>query len=103
MSLAFDSFPIAPSWQWNDLGSNYACGAWGININENEYDIWYNTRHELGDTAELLTITPDIPSLTLSNEVIIDEENTGDNSYIFEDPMTLKTNCRHAAQGQAKL
>ncbi|MFN8320675.1 MAG: D-alanyl-D-alanine carboxypeptidase/D-alanyl-D-alanine-endopeptidase [Saprospiraceae bacterium] len=82
----FDSFPIAPSWQWNDLGSNYACGAWGININENEYDIWYNTRHELGDTAELLTITPDIPSLTLSNEVIIDEENTGDNSYIFGGP-----------------
>ena len=25
----FDSYPIAPSWQWNDLGNYYATGAWG--------------------------------------------------------------------------
>ena len=31
----FDSYPVAPSWQWNDLGNYYASGAWGTNINEN--------------------------------------------------------------------
>lgn len=82
----FDSFPIAPSWQWNDLGSNFACGAWGINVNENEYDLWFNTQFSIGDTAALLTISPDIPNLLLSNEVVIDEENTGDNTYIFGGP-----------------
>jgi D-alanyl-D-alanine carboxypeptidase/D-alanyl-D-alanine-endopeptidase (penicillin-binding protein 4) len=33
----FDSYPIAPTWQWNDLGNYYASGAWGINVNENQY------------------------------------------------------------------
>ncbi|NNE27675.1 MAG: D-alanyl-D-alanine carboxypeptidase/D-alanyl-D-alanine-endopeptidase, partial [Saprospiraceae bacterium] len=33
----FDSYPVAPSWQWNDLGNYYASGAWGINVNENLY------------------------------------------------------------------
>ena len=57
-----------------------------------------------GDTAELLTITPDIPSLTLSNEVIIDEENTGDNSYIFGGPYDFeKRIVGTLPKGQAKL
>lgn len=86
----FDSFPISPSWQWNDLGSGYASGAWGININENEYEIWYNSQAEPGNAAEILTVTPDIPNLILQNEVTIDAENSGDNAYIFGGPYTYE-------------
>jgi len=38
----YDSFPVSPSWQWNDLGNYYASGAWGINVNENLYHLGDN-------------------------------------------------------------
>ena len=82
----FDSYPVAPSWQWNDLGNYYAGGAWGININENEYKIVYNTSAKVGSAANLLYTDPIIPNLVLQNEVSIDSAHTGDNAYVFGGP-----------------
>ncbi|MBK8701280.1 MAG: D-alanyl-D-alanine carboxypeptidase/D-alanyl-D-alanine-endopeptidase [Saprospiraceae bacterium] len=85
----FDAYPIAPSWQWNDLGSSYASGAWGLNVNENEYEIWYDVNKPGGEMADILTVVPDIPYLNLENEVFIADENSGDNAYIFGGPYTF--------------
>ncbi len=82
----FDSYPISPSWQWNDLGSGYGAGAWGINVNENEYDIWYNTNKQPGEMADIMSIVPTIKDLDISNEVFIDSEDADDKSYIYGDP-----------------
>ncbi len=82
----FDSYPIAPSWQWNDLGNYYAGGAWGLNINENEYDIYFDSNYKVGSLSRLLFIDPKIPYLTLENEVLVDSANTGDNAYVFGGP-----------------
>ena len=82
----FLSFPIAPSWQWNDLGNYYAGGAWGFNINENEYNIFYNTNKKIGEKAIYSYHTPVIPGLELQHEITVDSANSGDNSYIFGGP-----------------
>ena len=84
----FDAFPVAPSWQWNDLGNYYACGAWGINIGENVYKVYFNSNQKIGDRARLLYIEPFIPGLKLSNEVTVDGADTPDNAYIFGGPYT---------------
>ena len=82
----FSSFPIAPTWQWNDLGNYYAGGAWGFNINENEYAIYYNTKGPVGSWAKFVYTDPIIQGLEFQHEVKIDSAGTGDNSYIFGGP-----------------
>lgn len=82
----FNSFPISPSWQWNDLGNYYAAGAWGLNINENEYSIYYHRSGPIGSLSKIAYFYPYIPDLQLSNEVTIDSAGTGDNAYIFGGP-----------------
>ncbi len=82
----FSSFPISPSWQWNDLGNYYATGAWGVNINENQYSIIFNKRGVVGKRPKLVYHYPYIPELEFSNEVVVDSSHTGDQAYIFGGP-----------------
>lgn len=82
----FNSFPVSPSWQWNDLGNYYAAGAWGLNINENLYNIWYNRSGPVGSLSRIAYFEPRVPNLVLENEVTIDSANTSDNAYIFGGP-----------------
>ncbi len=82
----FDSFPISPSWQWNDIGNYYASGAWGININENIYRIGFSNRKKIGARPDLSSVSPKIPGLKLSNELMLDSAGTGDQAYVFGGP-----------------
>ena len=82
----FDSYPVAPSWQWNDLGNYYASGAWGLNVNENLYYIHFDKRNNIGSQPSIYKVYPFVPNLSLSNEIIIDSSHTGDNAYIFGGP-----------------
>jgi serine-type D-Ala-D-Ala carboxypeptidase/endopeptidase (penicillin-binding protein 4) len=82
----FNSFPISPSWQWNDLGNYYAAGAWGLNINENQYAIYFHRNGAVGSMSKIAYFEPNIPDLEMTNEVTIDEADAGDNSYIFGGP-----------------
>ena len=86
----FDSYPISPSWQWNDLGNYYASGAWGINANENEYYIYFKRNLRIGRSTILHSYEPFIPKLELQNEVTIDSSNTPDNAYVFGGPYDFK-------------
>ncbi len=82
----YDSYPIAPSWQWNDLGNYYASGAWGVNVNENQYFIHFSDRHTIGHRPRISSVFPKVPDLQLSNEITIDSAGTGDQAYIFGGP-----------------
>ncbi len=82
----FNSFPVSPSWQWNDLGNYYAAGAWGLNINENLYNVWFNRSGPVGSSSRIAYFEPKVPGLILENEVTIDSAHTGDNTYIFGGP-----------------
>lgn len=82
----FDRQVIGDSWQWNDLGSYYATGAWGLNVHENEYEIWYNCNKSMGELADFLSTFPKINKLNLAHEVVIDAEDTGDNAFIYGGP-----------------
>jgi len=82
----YDSYPISPSWQWNDLGNYYASGAWGLNINENQYFIHFSDRQVIGRQPRISSVFPEVPNLQLSNEITIDSAGTGDQAYIFGGP-----------------
>lgn len=82
----YNSFPIAPTWQWNDLGNYYASGAWGINVNENKYTIHFSDRGTVGRRPTLLSHYPTVNNIEFSNEVAVDSAHTGDQAYIFGGP-----------------
>lgn len=82
----FKSYPIGTTWQYDDLGSYYGAGTWGLNINENEYTLLFDTKRQLGSQTSILSTDPYIPNLKFINEVTVDSANTGDNSYIYGGP-----------------
>lgn len=82
----FNSYPINPTWQWNDLGNYYAAGAWGINILDNEYRIYFGQQMKEGRIPKLINHNPKIPGLKLQNEVRTGKKGSGDNAYIFGGP-----------------
>ena len=82
----YDSYPVAPSWQWNDLGNYYASGAWGFNVHENQYYIYFNNKAAIGARPKVKYTSPTIPLLILSNEIVIDSSHTGDQAYVFGGP-----------------
>jgi serine-type D-Ala-D-Ala carboxypeptidase/endopeptidase (penicillin-binding protein 4) len=84
----FDSSPICPTWEWGDLGRGYACGAWGLNVNENEFDIWLDGTQGNGGSTSIKKINPEIPNLDLINEVYVDDENNDERAFIFGGPYT---------------
>jgi len=86
----YDSFPVSPSWQWNDLGNYYASGAWGINVNENLYHLYFHKRSVIGAQPQIKFHSPHIPNIEFSNELKVDSAHTGDNAYIFGGPYTYE-------------
>lgn len=82
----FNSFPVCPTWQWNDLGNYYASGAWGLNIHDNQYFIYYNQAAQEGQVPKLMRYGPEIPGLELQNEVTTGKKGSGDEAYIFGGP-----------------
>ncbi|GAG80932.1 unnamed protein product, partial [marine sediment metagenome] len=74
------------SWLWEDLGNYYACGAWGLNIQENKFYINFKQSLKLGAQPKIESTKPSIPNLLLINEVQSAETNSGDNAYIFGSP-----------------
>ncbi len=82
----FDSFPISPSWQWNDVGNYYATGAWGININENQYNLYFGHRKKVGEQPIYKGMDPVIQGLSVSNELTLDSAGTEAKAYVFGGP-----------------
>jgi len=82
----FNSYPISPSWQWNDLGNYYAGGSWGVNINDNQYFVFFGQQAAEGMIPKLKRYGPKIPNLILQNEVETGKAGSGDQAYIFGGP-----------------
>jgi serine-type D-Ala-D-Ala carboxypeptidase/endopeptidase (penicillin-binding protein 4) len=82
--------PEQPLWTWSDLGNYYGGGAWGLNIADNEYEITFKQKNTLGETPEIVKIEPEVPGLTLVNEVRTASENSGDNAYIYGAPYQMQ-------------
>ncbi len=74
------------SWQWNDISNYYGAGAWSMNIHENLYSIYFNTKDKIGSTPKITKIFPTIPGLEIKNEISLSDPNSGDQAYVFGGP-----------------
>ena len=88
--LVYNNFasdpPVHPSWQWDDISNYYASGAWGLNIKDNSYNIYFKGDRKFGDPSAILKHEPLIFGLNIESQVIAKEANSGDNAYIYGGP-----------------
>lgn len=86
-SLFGDNAPM-PGWLWEDVGNYYASGAWGINIYENAYRLWFKAGPREGDSVSILGCRPQIQGLTFVNRLKAGKPGSGDQVVIFGSPYT---------------
>jgi len=84
----FEENPAAGSWLWEDIGNYYASGAYGLNIYENSYRLYFDAGTTVGSRAELTRMKPVMDELTFINNVTTAGAGTGDNVIIYGQPYT---------------
>lgn len=89
-NTCFGTQAIPDGWIWEDIGSYYGAGVWGLNWNENEYNIQLKCSVRVGDDVLIDTIELPPSTLTLTPELTVGKENSGDNAYIYLPPYTNK-------------
>jgi D-alanyl-D-alanine carboxypeptidase/D-alanyl-D-alanine-endopeptidase (penicillin-binding protein 4) len=82
----FSFNPIPGGWEWDDLGTYYGAGNWGLNWHENQYDMVLKPSRRIGDTVGIKSIDPDLPYATIINNLQTAAAGTGDNSYPYLPP-----------------
>ena len=84
----FEENPAAGSWLWEDIGNYYASGAYGINVFENSYRLYFNAGAVIGSPAELAKMSPVMNDITFINNVTTGAAGSGDNVIIYGQPYT---------------
>jgi D-alanyl-D-alanine carboxypeptidase/D-alanyl-D-alanine-endopeptidase (penicillin-binding protein 4) len=82
----FGTDGTAPGWPWADLGNYYGAGAYGLNVHENFYFLDLLQRSKVGDRPGIQRLRPDVPGLSLSNELRSGPRGSGDQAYIYGAP-----------------
>ncbi len=76
---------VPPTWAWEDMGNYFGAGACGLTIFDNMYTLTFRTGKTVGAKTEIIDISPNIPGLTIDNNVKSGRVYS-DRSYIFGAP-----------------
>lgn len=79
----FDSQLASGTWSWEDMGNYYGAGASGLNINQNEYKLFFKPAAVVGGQAKVIRTEPKIQDIAFINEMKTGKRNSGDNAYIY--------------------
>ncbi|MEG1585753.1 MAG: D-alanyl-D-alanine carboxypeptidase/D-alanyl-D-alanine-endopeptidase [Bacteroidales bacterium] len=77
---------IAPGWSWEDMGNYYAAGIYGLNYNDNLYELILDTAVK-GVRPRIKTIRPDIPGLQIVN-ALLPGATAYDSAYLYGAPFS---------------
>ncbi|MBN2893247.1 MAG: D-alanyl-D-alanine carboxypeptidase/D-alanyl-D-alanine-endopeptidase [Bacteroidales bacterium] len=78
---------VPPTWSWEDFGNYFGAGPCGLSIYDNFYTLHFNTSSSIGGKTTITSIEPQIPGLTIDNQVV-SAKIYDDQSYIFGTPYT---------------
>jgi D-alanyl-D-alanine carboxypeptidase/D-alanyl-D-alanine-endopeptidase (penicillin-binding protein 4) len=77
---------VSPKWLWEDMGTGYAPGIYGIGVFDNIYRVYLRSSAPNGATAVLYT-DPPMNNLQLTNEIKTSGDSTND-AYVFGIPFS---------------
>jgi D-alanyl-D-alanine carboxypeptidase/D-alanyl-D-alanine-endopeptidase (penicillin-binding protein 4) len=68
---------VSPKWLWEDMGTNYAPGIYGIGVFDNIYRVYLRSSASNSETTVLYT-EPQISNLLITNELTASDNSTDD-------------------------
>ncbi|MBB6501286.1 D-alanyl-D-alanine carboxypeptidase/D-alanyl-D-alanine-endopeptidase [Pedobacter cryoconitis] len=71
-------------WIWQDLGNYYGAGSSALSWRENQFDVKLHP----GNTVSVLRTVPDMPYLTIINELKPGAAGSGDHAYAYLPPFS---------------
>jgi serine-type D-Ala-D-Ala carboxypeptidase/endopeptidase (penicillin-binding protein 4) len=71
----FDNQYVSPTWEYGDIGRGYGAGTYGLNIHENEMDIWFNNSAGYGNIAQVTGTSPSLEGYNVNSSVVIDDRD----------------------------
>lgn len=84
----------AGDWPWSDLGNYYGAGAYGLNVHENFYFLDLLQRTREGSTPPVQKTRPEVPGLSLTNELRSGPPGSGDQAYVYGAPFNFENYIR---------
>ncbi|NOX64647.1 MAG: D-alanyl-D-alanine carboxypeptidase/D-alanyl-D-alanine-endopeptidase [Chlorobi bacterium] len=93
-ALLYDAKPIPDMWDWIDIGNYYGASSTALTINNNLYFLYFKPAANVGETAEVLRMKPEIPGLTFTNYMKTGKKGSGDNGYIYCAPLQYNATLR---------
>lgn len=87
---AYGRASVPRSWIWEDLGNYYGAGVYGVNFNENYYDLYLNRANAVGIHVNIDHTDPPIPGLFHHSYVKTAERGSGDQAFIFGAPYSYE-------------
>ncbi len=82
----FDDELVPRRWLWEHIGNYFGAGASGLTVNDNEYSVFFNAGSVIGSPATVAGTEPEVPGMTLINQVTTGAAGSGDQVYIFGAP-----------------
>ncbi|MDF2191781.1 D-alanyl-D-alanine carboxypeptidase/D-alanyl-D-alanine-endopeptidase [Paraflavitalea sp. CAU 1676] len=80
----FSTQAIPDGWIWQDIGNYYGAGAYGINWQENQYDLHLRSGAVIGDSVAITEEAGRV--VTYTNELKAAAKGSGDNAFIYLSP-----------------
>lgn len=77
---------VPGGWSWSSLGNYYGAGHWGVNIQDNEYRIYFTQNEVPGQAVSIAEVVPVIQGFDLVCEVVTGPKGSGDQAYIYAAP-----------------
>ncbi|GAB4471693.1 MAG: D-alanyl-D-alanine carboxypeptidase/D-alanyl-D-alanine-endopeptidase [Thermoflexibacter sp.] len=78
---------LAPdNWAWSDIGNYFGAGACGLSINDNYFELYFNSGKKEGDPTQFLRYEPQIDELEFVNEIKTGAVGSADEAYIYASP-----------------
>ena len=65
---------VSGKWMWEDLGTEYAPGTYGISIFDNLYSIQLKSKGT-GTKPEIVSVTPEVKGVTFDNQAKVSDKN----------------------------
>lgn len=69
-------------WNWGDIGNGYGSPVGGLNLEHNRYVVAFRAAEQVGGLATLLGMLPEVPGVTLNNEMRTGVMDSGDGVVI---------------------
>lgn len=82
----FGGNQVPNGWTWVDMGNYYGAGVSSLNWRENTFRVVLKNGASVGDSATFVRTEPEIPYLTIINEVRTGPIGSGDQVYAYSAP-----------------